>query len=263
MKVVNKTYKLEERRNNVLTLFNDGFNIIEISEKLGVSISTISRDLKVLNIIPKGRIDYTSNTIDIDIQLKICELYKIGCSYTDIKKQLNINTTAIKNALLRHNIDIRTIKEATSLKWKDDEFRKNQIEKRKGKPSGSIGKSWKLNYIRKLPNRNGENNHFWKGGKTKLSFKIRNSVEYSFWRKQIFKRDDYTCILCNRKSKKGDKVIIEADHIYPFYKIIDTFNIKTIEEAMNCQEMWDINNGRTLCRECHKKTESYGSNQYS
>ena len=53
MKVVNKTYKLEERRNNVLTLFNDGFNIIEISEKLGVSISTISRDLKVLNIIPK------------------------------------------------------------------------------------------------------------------------------------------------------------------------------------------------------------------
>jgi hypothetical protein len=59
------------------------------------------------------------------------------------------------------------------------------------------------------------------------------------------------------------KVIIEAGHIYPFYKILDDFKITSIEESISCKELWDIGNGRTLCRECHKKTDSYGTNQYS
>ena len=59
MKMINKTYRLDKRREKVLILFNDGLNIIEIAEKLGVSTSTISRDLKLLNKTPIGRIDYT------------------------------------------------------------------------------------------------------------------------------------------------------------------------------------------------------------
>jgi len=263
MKVINKTYKIKERREKVLSLFNDGLNTIEIAKELCVSLSTISRDLKVLNKTPIGRIDYSSNTIDTNIQLKICEMYQSGDSYPDIKSKLGINTTAIKNALIRNNVDVRNRSEANSLKWKDKEFRENQIEKRKGKPSGALGKSWELNHIKKSPSIKGKNNPNWKGGKTKLSSKIRNSVEYKFWRKQIFERDNYTCQNCNRRSKKGDKVIIEADHIYPFYKILDDFKITSIEESISCKELWDIGNGRTLCRECHKKTDSYGANQYS
>lgn len=261
--MVNKTYKLEERREKVLALFNDGLNIIEIAEKLYVSPSTISRDLKTLNKTPIGRIDYTSNTIDKDVQLKICELYQNGKSYSDIKSEINVNTTAIKNALLRHNIPIRSRKEANSLKWNNVEFRENQVAKRKGKETWSKGKTWKVDKIIKRPNNSGENNHFWKGGKTQLSSQIRNSVEYKFWRKQIFERDDYTCQNCGRRNKKGDKVMIEADHIYPFYKILDDFEITSIEESISCEKLWNIDNGRTLCRECHKKTDSYGANQYS
>lgn len=261
--MINKTYKLDERRKLVLALFNNGLNIIEIAKELCVSVSTISRDLKFLNKTPIGRVDYSSNTINIDIQLKICELYQSGNSYSDIKSKLDIDTTAIKNALIRNNIPIRCRKEANSLKWEDPEFRKNQVEKRKGKETWSKGKTWKIGKIIKRPNSTGERNHNWKGGKTKLSQKIRTSAEYSFWRKQIFERDDYTCQHCGRRNKKGDKVIIEADHIYPLYKLIDDFNITNINGAISCQELWDINNGRTLCRECHKKTDSYGTNQYS
>ena len=35
-------------------------------------------------------------------------------------------------------------------------------------------------------------------------------------------------------------------------------NIKTLEEAENCEELWNINNGRTLCYPCHYKTDNYG-----
>ena len=185
----------------------------------------------------------------------IIDIYLSGKSMPETAKYFNVSESTILNILKRCNIARRTVKEGNSLKWKNDDFRNNQIEKRKNKPSGALGKTWKVDKIIKRPNNSGENNHFWKGGKTKLSLQIRNSVEYSFWRKQIFERDKYTCQICGRKNKKGDKVIIEADHIYPFSKILDDFDITSIEEAISCEKIWDIENGRTLCRECHKKTE--------
>ena len=33
---------------------------------------------------------------------------------------------------------------------------------------------------------------------------------------------------------------------------------KTKEEAIKCNELWDINNGRTLCHPCHRTTDTYG-----
>ena len=193
----------------------------------------------------------------------IIDIYLSGKSMPETAKYFNVSESIILNILKRCNIARRTVKEGNSLKWKKDDFRNNQIEKRKNKPSGALGKTWKVDKIIKRPNNSGENNHFWKGGKTKLSLQIRNSAEYSFWRKQIFEKDNYTCQICGRKNKKGDKVIIEVDHIYPFSKILDDFDITSIEEAISCEKIWDIENGRTLCRECHKKTETWGINQYT
>jgi 5-methylcytosine-specific restriction endonuclease McrA len=63
------------------------------------------------------------------------------------------------------------------------------------------------------------------------------------WRKAVFERDEYTCIICKQKGGK-----LNADHIKPF---------KAFPELR-----YDINNGRTLCIECHKKTDSYGWKNY-
>lgn len=85
----------------------------------------------------------------------------------------------------------------------------------------------------------GSNSSAWKGGITPVHRKIRNSIEYAEWRKKIFERDDYTCVLC--LSRGG---IIHADHIKEFSEYPDL--------------RFDINNGRTLCKECHLKTPNYG-----
>ena len=63
-----------------------------------------------------------------------------------------------------------------------------------------------------------------------------------------------------QKTKKGERYIFDADHIYPFSKILDDYNIISIEEAISCEKLWDINNGRCLCRDCHKKTDTWGIN---
>lgn len=39
---------------------------------------------------------------------------------------------------------------------------------------------------------------------------------------------------------------------------IEENKIKTFDMAMECEELWNINNGQTLCRPCHTKTENYG-----
>ena len=35
------------------------------------------------------------------------------------------------------------------------------------------------------------------------------------------------------------------------------YTILNLEQALNCEEFWNINNGRVLCKECHKKTDTY------
>lgn len=93
----------------------------------------------------------------------------------------------------------------------------------------------------------------WKGGTTRLTQIIRSCFNYRQWRSDIFQRDNYCCTNCGKKSN-GD---IEAHHIKPLAKIISERFIKSLEEAINCEELWNINNGLTLCVECHKKTDTY------
>lgn len=86
----------------------------------------------------------------------------------------------------------------------------------------------------------GENNPNWRGGITPITRMIRTSLEYKIWRKSVFERDNFTCIWC---AQKGGE--IHADHIKPF--------------ALYPELRFAIDNGRTLCKECHLTTETYGN----
>ena len=92
--------------------------------------------------------------------------------------------------------------------------------------------------------RSGKDCNLWKGGITPINKKIRHSMGFNLWRIAVFKRDNWTCIWCGARSKKGKAVILEADHIKPF--------------ALYPELRFAIDNGRTLCKECHKTTETYG-----
>lgn len=100
----------------------------------------------------------------------------------------------------------------------------------------------------------GENNPMWRGGRKLLSDIIRRCFLYRQWVSDIFIRDNFTCVLCGQRGGN-----LEADH-FPetFADILDVNNIKTIEEAENCSELWNINKGRTLCEKCHRETPTYG-----
>lgn len=94
----------------------------------------------------------------------------------------------------------------------------------------------------------------WRGGVTPLYAQIRNHFKMRQWRCDVFTRDKFTCCECS--DNKGGN--LNADHIIPFIAIVKSFQIDCIEKALNCEKLWDINNGRTLCENCHRKTDTYG-----
>lgn len=102
----------------------------------------------------------------------------------------------------------------------------------------------------------GKNNHQWNGGITPLTKQIRRSFKYRQWRSDVFTRDNFTCQKCEARSGKGITVFLEAHH-YPksFKEIFNEYNIKSFEQSLICEELWNINNGISLCLKCHNKTK--------
>lgn len=84
-------------------------------------------------------------------------------------------------------------------------------------------------------------------GKTLESKRIRTSLKYRIWRDKVFERDDYTCKLCGIRNNKGvgKTIYLHAHHIKPF--------------SLHPELIFNIDNGITLCKNCHKETETYGS----
>lgn len=83
-------------------------------------------------------------------------------------------------------------------------------------------------------------------GKRTEDKKIRQSWAYKKWREAVFQRDSYRCTECGDCNKKGRGKTVElnADHIKPF--------------ALFPEERFNIDNGRTLCVNCHRNTETWG-----
>lgn len=106
----------------------------------------------------------------------------------------------------------------------------------------------------------GENSNNWKGGKTKIGAAIRSSAEYAIWRKSIFERDDWTCQKCGIRSKAGVNCVLQVHHIVSFAKLIHRLEIKNMFQAVSCKELWNTDNGETLCKLCHKQTQSFCKN---
>ena len=100
--------------------------------------------------------------------------------------------------------------------------------------------------------RKGKNSPSWKGGITSLYDLIRKNNIYKQWTKDIIKRDGY---ICNKCKKVGGK--LEVHHKKDFATIIRENKVKSLEDALTCVELWDHDNGETLCKNCHKLTNNY------
>lgn len=135
---------------------------------------------------------------------------------------------------MKHSLEsLKKMSIAQNRVWADKNYREMMSRIKMGKPGYWTGKH--------RHHMTGEKHWFWEGGKTEEAVKIRNSMEYKQWRLAVFTRDNFTCKLCGGHKSKD----IEVDHIFAFSDYPEL--------------RLDIENGRTLCKECHRKTINYGT----
>lgn len=79
--------------------------------------------------------------------------------------------------------------------------------------------------------RRGSKNPNYKGGKTERMRKIRRTKDYIDWRNAVIERANGKCEMCGRK------LSLEAHHIKSIHKDISG--------------VYDLNNGKALCNDCH------------
>ncbi len=93
-----------------------------------------------------------------------------------------------------------------------------------------------------LANRERHNHYIDGKGGERSSARIvdMGRIEYRLWRESVFKRDDWTCVLCDDRGVK-----IHADHIKPY--------------AQYPELRYVVSNGRTLCVPCHLKQPTHGN----
>lgn len=115
-------------------------------------------------------------------------------------------------------------------KWRSEFNKNNNI-----RPPG-FSKGHKLGYVGY-----GEDNANWRGGTSSERNRIQSTKEYKDWRKAVYERDGYKCVICK---VDGNGSNLNADHIKSFK---DYPNLRTT-----------LSNGRTLCVDCHRKTPNYG-----
>jgi len=255
--------------------WNEKKSLSDIAKETSVSSQTIYRHMKKFNISRRNISEANKEKIkrtplsekektrlrNLGKQQKIIipkeDLIEL---YTDKKKNTReiakIYTCSNVTVIARMNeykISLRSPKERKSgslnpswgkVKEKSPRWRKKHSEKTKKilsqKNSGKNSPRW-------IPPEH---------RKETFNSQVRSTKNMKNWRFAVYCRDKFTCVLCGKK--RNAKVEINADHIKPFSVILKDHNITNIEDAKLCNELWDINNGRTLCVECHKNTDTYG-----
>lgn len=95
---------------------------------------------------------------------------------------------------------------------------------------------------KKRPDVTGANHHLWRGELYNRNERhiLMGQMEYRNWRRKVFLRDDFICQECGERGGK-----LNADHIKPWLHYPKL--------------RFELSNGRTLCIDCHKQTETWGA----
>jgi len=92
-----------------------------------------------------------------------------------------------------------------------------------------------------------------KGNKTLLAA-IRSTSRYYEWRKNVYESYKFMCAECGARITQKKRP--HAHHIILLADLLTKYEIKTLEQALLDERIWDVKNGVLLCKQCHNLLHS-------
>ena len=197
----------------------------QISKEIGINLRTLRRYIRDFGITIKA--DQKTKAIkkeelyDLYVKKKLTTI-EIGALY-------NVGDNTVSNLLRKFNIPVYSQSE----RMMDYYYKKGGIEK--AREIAGSKESRILNSCRHQGITRDEFNGFARSE----NLRLRGNAKYFDWRKNVFERDNYTCQCCGQHGGK-----LNAHHIKNF--------------SDNEQLRYDVDNGITLCFNCHSLKSKYG-----
>lgn len=165
------------------------------------------------------------------------------CSDSVIKRIFRKHTTE------KQRLDAKNRKHGEKTKgnpflWKHSNWtgRKHTKEAKEKQSTSHIGKKKNLHErIAQSARIQGVALSDWKEFSSSKIDRLKSSSDYRSWRNSVFLRDDWTCQECGVRGVKLHSHHIKPKSVYP-------------------ELIFNVENGITLCVECHKSTDTYGVN---
>lgn len=122
---------------------------------------------------------------------------------------------------------------------REKHIRETRSESKRGNKNPMFGKNHTENELKKMGEAQRGAKHWnWQGGLTDMNHRVRNRIEFRLWREAVFARDNWTCQHCKKRGIK----------LHPHH-------IKSL--AQHPELKFALDNGITLCLECHRLTDNY------
>lgn len=196
-----------------------------------------------------------------EVQKSIVELYQAGHRVKDVANLLSISGVTVTQYVRKAGISPRSLRGIklgdTKKSWPKEKIEQMISYYQQGKNQRELAEIFGCtdSAIRhyftkyKVPRKKWKYEILHEG--IPLTTFLRNCNTYSTWRRDVYSRDSFLCQICGSNNK------LEAHHIIAFAYLLKKNNINSYEEALSCSELWEVSNGQTLCRSCHKETDNY------
>ncbi len=184
---------------------------------------------------------------------QIVTAYLAGDSIAKLARLHGVAHLTLKSRLRERGIVLRTLSEAQSLppnrgRRLSAATKAKLSAARMGKPAPKPpGFGEKLSKCCALRGVYGAAHPSWKGGYSPFNRAIRRSKPYRRWRQAVYRQDGFTCQHCGDQTRGN----LQAHHKKKLSVILREHDIRDIDKAEQCAELWDVGNGITLCRRCH------------
>ena len=198
-------------------LYQDGKSLRDIATITGFGANTVKRRLQSLHVKlrHKNEADKDKNSWWQKKEYLYKKYIDEELSTTEISKLVDASSGTVRTWLVKFAIPTRPTGGAYKIGTKmSDESRRKMSVAKKGKYTGAEN-----------PN--------WRGAEITDEVRERRSYNAKVWRQECVTRDEFTCTVC------GSQENLHVHHILPF--------------ATHPDRRWDINNGQTVCSNCHEK----------